>query len=75
MIATTRQFTPALLDSTVRVSNALTLADRVGEVPEWVLVIAGTCAAAYAVISRRAQNRKPWQALRGREDSSGKQEA
>jgi apolipoprotein N-acyltransferase len=54
VIATTRQFTPALLDRTVRLSDARTLADQLGEVPEWLLVIAGTCAAGYAVITRRA---------------------
>lgn len=71
MIASTRQFAPALLDSTIRVSDARTLADRVGEVPEWVLVIAGTCAAGYAVITRRA--RKGRTGAGGQ--SSGKQEA
>ena len=80
--ASTRQFTPALLDSTVRVSSARTLADRLGEVPEWILAIAGTCAAAFAVISRRAKSAdapgtaaEPGRALRGQEGRRGKQGA
>jgi apolipoprotein N-acyltransferase len=59
VIASTRQFTPALLDDTVRLSDARTLADRLGEIPEWILVLAGTCAAAYAVITRRARRGGP----------------
>jgi apolipoprotein N-acyltransferase len=76
--ATSRQFTSALLDSRIQVSDARTLADHLGEVPEWILVIAGTCAAAFAVITRRAQHQEPVQALRhdqGREGRRGKQEA
>ena len=86
--ASTRQFSPALLDQQVRVSSARTLADQLGEAPEWILVLAGTCAAAYSVISRRAQTSEPrppggteagtgepGTARLGREGSSGKQEA
>ena len=86
--ASTGQFTPALLDQQVRVSSARTLADQLGEAPEWFLVIIGTCAAAYAVISRRAQTAEPrapggteaftgepGKARLGPEGSSGKQEA
>jgi apolipoprotein N-acyltransferase len=46
VLAQSRQFTQAIFVRQIRTSTALTLADRLGELPEWVLAGAGACAAA-----------------------------
>lgn len=45
-----RNFTQAILVHQVRTSAALTLADRLGEVPEWILSVTGTGAAGLAIL-------------------------
>lgn len=49
VLAQSRQFTQAILVRHIRGSAALTLADRLGELPEWVLGVTGTCAAAAGI--------------------------
>ena len=50
VIAQSRQFTQAIFVRQIRTSTALTLADRLGELPEWILTGAGTCAAALGIL-------------------------
>jgi len=50
VLAQSRQFTQAILVRQIRTSSALTLADRLGELPEWILTAAGTCAAALGIL-------------------------
>ncbi len=50
VIAQSRQFTQAIFVRQIRTSTALTLADRLGELPEWILTAAGTCAAALGIL-------------------------
>ncbi len=49
VIAQSRQFTQAIFVRQIRASTALTLADRLGELPEWILAAAGVCAAALGI--------------------------
>ncbi len=50
VLTQSRQFTQAILIRQVRTSSALTLADRLGELPEWILTAAGTGAAALGIL-------------------------
>ena len=49
ILTQSRQFTQAILERQIRTSTGLTLADRLGELPEWILAGAGTCAAALGI--------------------------
>jgi apolipoprotein N-acyltransferase len=50
VLTQSRQFTKAIMVRQIRSSTALTLADRLGELPEWILTAAGTCAAVLGVV-------------------------
>ncbi len=50
VLTQSRQFTQVILVRQVRTSTALTLADRLGDLPEWTLAAAGTCAAALGIV-------------------------
>jgi apolipoprotein N-acyltransferase len=50
VIAQSRQFTQAIFVRQIRASTSLTLADRLGELPEWALTGVGVCAAALAML-------------------------
>jgi apolipoprotein N-acyltransferase len=50
VLTQSRQFTQAILVRQIRISTALTLADRLGALPEWILAGAGTGAAALAIV-------------------------
>src|SRR6266496_1301143 len=49
VLSQSRQFSRAILVRQVRASAAITLADRLGELPEWILAAAGIGAAAAGV--------------------------
>jgi apolipoprotein N-acyltransferase len=53
----TRQFTPAVLMVKVPLRESITLADRVGAVPEWLLTMVGVLAFVVAVVSGRGARR------------------
>jgi apolipoprotein N-acyltransferase len=57
VLAQSKQFTQAILVRQVRSSGALTIADRLGEIPEWILTAAGTCAAVFGIIVFAAPDR------------------
>jgi apolipoprotein N-acyltransferase len=57
VLAQSRQFTQAILVRQVQPSAALTLADRLGEIPEWILTAAGTCAVIFGIIVFAAPDR------------------
>jgi apolipoprotein N-acyltransferase len=50
VLAQSRQFTQAILVRQIRTSSTVTLADRLGELPEWILTAAGSCAAALGIL-------------------------
>jgi len=49
VLSQSRQFSRAILVRRIRTSAAITLADRLGELPEWILAVAGTGAAAAGI--------------------------
>lgn len=57
VLAQSRQFTRAILERQVRASTALTLADRLGELPEWILAAGGTCAAIFGILALATSDR------------------
>jgi apolipoprotein N-acyltransferase len=57
VLAQSRQFTRAILVRRVRLSTARTLADRLGELPEWILAGAGTCAAIFGILALATNDR------------------
>jgi apolipoprotein N-acyltransferase len=65
IVSQTKQFTPALLQAEVGEHTTLTLADRVGAWPEWLLSIAGALAWLLAtVIAWRRDGRGPFRTAR-----------
>ncbi len=60
VLTQSRQFTEATLVRKIHSSTALTIADRLGELPEWALAAAGTCAAilGIALLATRDRTRR-----------------
>ena len=52
VLARTGVFTPALLDMRLPLRDPLTIADRVGPWPEWILTTAGLLALAVALVAQ-----------------------
>ncbi|MBX6370851.1 MAG: apolipoprotein N-acyltransferase [Acidothermus sp.] len=53
-----RQLTPAILDRVVPLRGSLTLADRLGAIPEWLLASVGILAFGVATVVERRRNRR-----------------
>jgi apolipoprotein N-acyltransferase len=57
VLTQSRQFTEAILVRQIISSAKLTIADRLGEIPEWTLTAAGTCAAIFGIIALATRDR------------------
>ena len=58
VVARTAQLTPAVLDETVPLRSTLTVADRLGAAPEWVLGILGLLAVLIGLVTERLRQRE-----------------
>ncbi|MGE5286847.1 MAG: apolipoprotein N-acyltransferase [Micromonosporaceae bacterium] len=57
VLTQSRQFTEAILVRQIRSSTTLTIADRLGEIPEWILTAAGTGAAIFGIMALATRDR------------------
>ena len=57
VLTQSRQFTGAILVRQIRSSTTLTIADRLGEIPEWILMAAGTGAAIFGIMRLATRDR------------------
>jgi apolipoprotein N-acyltransferase len=55
----TSLFTPAALVTSVPLRSTTTMADQLGEWPEWTMVVAGLLALAFAIVARRRARPTP----------------